>query len=323
MAQCSGYGVYDKIVKQRRAWLLLGRVTAERSCPCKQPACPAIGGGSEVTFKPLVPRWYRMTGRSAMTLARQKDLVGSTGRGRYSAGITGLCWYNDSAAHLVLTTTAVLRPHVWENCAIRCRVSTHNDDEQEGLNDTNPAIRIRLHDCGPETARVGELLYPLPESGYMTAVLRPHVWENCSIRCRVSTHNDDEQEGLNDTNPGIRIRLDDCGPETARVGELLYPLPESGYMTAVLRPHVWENCSIRCRVSTHNDDEQEGLNDTNPAIRIRLDDCGPETARVAGLRYPLPGLNSPRPASHGPTFTRPPAPAATPDLVWRPAAANN
>ncbi|KAG8331427.1 hypothetical protein J6590_042195 [Homalodisca vitripennis] len=43
-------------IKQRRAWLLLGWVTAERSCPCKQFACPDIGGGSEVTFKPLVPR---------------------------------------------------------------------------------------------------------------------------------------------------------------------------------------------------------------------------------------------------------------------------
>ncbi|KAG8325542.1 hypothetical protein J6590_065994 [Homalodisca vitripennis] len=32
------------------------RVTAERSCPCKQPAYPAIGGGSEGTFKSLVPR---------------------------------------------------------------------------------------------------------------------------------------------------------------------------------------------------------------------------------------------------------------------------
>ncbi|KAG8316066.1 hypothetical protein J6590_059451 [Homalodisca vitripennis] len=40
---------------QRRAWLLLGWVTAKRSCPCKQPACPAIGDGSEVTFKPLIP----------------------------------------------------------------------------------------------------------------------------------------------------------------------------------------------------------------------------------------------------------------------------
>ncbi|KAG8284103.1 hypothetical protein J6590_003795 [Homalodisca vitripennis] len=38
MVQCSGYGA-------SRAWLLLGWVTAERSCPCKQPACPAIGGG--------------------------------------------------------------------------------------------------------------------------------------------------------------------------------------------------------------------------------------------------------------------------------------
>ncbi|KAG8289555.1 hypothetical protein J6590_102167, partial [Homalodisca vitripennis] len=43
-------------IKQRRARLLLGWVTAEQPCPCKQPACPAIDGGSEVTFKPLVPR---------------------------------------------------------------------------------------------------------------------------------------------------------------------------------------------------------------------------------------------------------------------------
>ncbi|KAG8321417.1 signal recognition particle subunit srp68 [Homalodisca vitripennis] len=41
-------------IKQRQAWLLLGWVTAERSCPWKQPACLAIAGGSEVTFKPLV-----------------------------------------------------------------------------------------------------------------------------------------------------------------------------------------------------------------------------------------------------------------------------
>ncbi|KAG8308733.1 hypothetical protein J6590_102766, partial [Homalodisca vitripennis] len=47
----------DNRIKQRGAWLLLGWVTSERSCPCKQPACPVIGGGSEVTFKPLVPRF--------------------------------------------------------------------------------------------------------------------------------------------------------------------------------------------------------------------------------------------------------------------------
>ncbi|KAG8265749.1 hypothetical protein J6590_087971 [Homalodisca vitripennis] len=46
----------DNQIKQRRAWLQLGQVTAERSCPCKRPACPGIGGGSEVSFKPLVPR---------------------------------------------------------------------------------------------------------------------------------------------------------------------------------------------------------------------------------------------------------------------------
>ncbi|KAG8337042.1 hypothetical protein J6590_034130 [Homalodisca vitripennis] len=35
-----------------RAWLLLGWVTAERPCPCKLPACPVIGGGSEVSWSP-------------------------------------------------------------------------------------------------------------------------------------------------------------------------------------------------------------------------------------------------------------------------------
>ncbi|KAG8268217.1 hypothetical protein J6590_033571 [Homalodisca vitripennis] len=44
MAQCSGYGGYRKITR-----------SSNRSCPCKRPACPAIGDGSEVTFKPLVP----------------------------------------------------------------------------------------------------------------------------------------------------------------------------------------------------------------------------------------------------------------------------
>ncbi|KAG8275729.1 hypothetical protein J6590_080722 [Homalodisca vitripennis] len=42
-------------------------VTAERSCPCKRPACPAIGGGSEVTFKPLVPRLSVREGFLALT----------------------------------------------------------------------------------------------------------------------------------------------------------------------------------------------------------------------------------------------------------------
>ncbi|KAG8290362.1 hypothetical protein J6590_083547 [Homalodisca vitripennis] len=38
--------------------LLLGRVTAERSCLCKQPACPALGVGL-VTVKPLAPSCVR------------------------------------------------------------------------------------------------------------------------------------------------------------------------------------------------------------------------------------------------------------------------
>ncbi|KAG8284102.1 hypothetical protein J6590_003794 [Homalodisca vitripennis] len=57
----------DNWIKQRRAWLLLGWVTAERPCPCKQPACPAIGGGSEITFKPLAPRLSVREGFLALT----------------------------------------------------------------------------------------------------------------------------------------------------------------------------------------------------------------------------------------------------------------
>ncbi|KAG8288863.1 hypothetical protein J6590_010982 [Homalodisca vitripennis] len=50
--QCSGYNGYRKINGSRN----VERVTAERSCPCKRSACPAIGGGSQVIFKALVPR---------------------------------------------------------------------------------------------------------------------------------------------------------------------------------------------------------------------------------------------------------------------------
>ncbi|KAG8300051.1 hypothetical protein J6590_085737 [Homalodisca vitripennis] len=57
----------DNKIKHRRAWLLLGWVTAERSCPCKQPACPAIGDGSEVIFKSLVLRLSVGEGLLALT----------------------------------------------------------------------------------------------------------------------------------------------------------------------------------------------------------------------------------------------------------------
>ncbi|KAG8264009.1 hypothetical protein J6590_021677 [Homalodisca vitripennis] len=33
-------------IKQRRSWLLLGWMTSERSCPCKQYACSALVTGT-------------------------------------------------------------------------------------------------------------------------------------------------------------------------------------------------------------------------------------------------------------------------------------
>ncbi|KAG8287815.1 hypothetical protein J6590_030377 [Homalodisca vitripennis] len=46
--------VYDNRIKQRGAWLLLEWVADERSYPSKQPACPVLGGVSQVSFKLLV-----------------------------------------------------------------------------------------------------------------------------------------------------------------------------------------------------------------------------------------------------------------------------
>ncbi|KAG8335304.1 hypothetical protein J6590_071894 [Homalodisca vitripennis] len=80
LMRCNGYGCYtrDNHIKQRRVWLLLGRVTAEGSCPCKQSACPAICGGSEVTFKPLVPSLSYREGFLAKTSPEKRKASANT-----------------------------------------------------------------------------------------------------------------------------------------------------------------------------------------------------------------------------------------------------
>ncbi|KAG8335086.1 hypothetical protein J6590_077163 [Homalodisca vitripennis] len=60
-----GYSGYRKITESsnvERGCCLDGRF-----CPCKQPTCPAVGGGSEITFKPLVPRLNVRVGFLALT----------------------------------------------------------------------------------------------------------------------------------------------------------------------------------------------------------------------------------------------------------------
>ncbi|KAG8302814.1 hypothetical protein J6590_025092 [Homalodisca vitripennis] len=73
-------GRVDTRVWLRRAWLLLGWVTAERSFPCKQPACPAIGGGSEVTFKSLTPRLSTIRSLSEIALYSRPKCALTQGR---------------------------------------------------------------------------------------------------------------------------------------------------------------------------------------------------------------------------------------------------
>ncbi|KAG8292408.1 hypothetical protein J6590_041520, partial [Homalodisca vitripennis] len=60
--------------------LLLGWVTAERSCPCKQPACPAIGCGSKVTFKPLKERQMEEGKREREMEERKREREREGGR---------------------------------------------------------------------------------------------------------------------------------------------------------------------------------------------------------------------------------------------------
>ncbi|KAG8315059.1 hypothetical protein J6590_078962 [Homalodisca vitripennis] len=81
----------DNRIEQCRAWMLLGWVTAERSCPCKQSACPAVGGGSEVSLKPLVPRLSVRKGFLALTspgcvkcVYKERGLGGEYGYEDYS-----------------------------------------------------------------------------------------------------------------------------------------------------------------------------------------------------------------------------------------------
>ncbi|KAG8255260.1 hypothetical protein J6590_096808 [Homalodisca vitripennis] len=58
------------------AWPLLGWVTAKQSCPCKQPACLGVGGGSKVTFKPLVPsNWNTRRGASLLSIPVHRSSI--------------------------------------------------------------------------------------------------------------------------------------------------------------------------------------------------------------------------------------------------------
>ncbi|KAG8251694.1 hypothetical protein J6590_074272 [Homalodisca vitripennis] len=111
----------DNQIKQRRAWLLLGQVTAERSCPCKRPACPAIGGGSEVTFKPLVPRLSVREGFLALTSPdRETNGLKVTSEPPPMAGQVGCLKGQDRSAATHLSSSHARRCLFWLSCDNRC-----------------------------------------------------------------------------------------------------------------------------------------------------------------------------------------------------------
>ncbi|KAG8262213.1 hypothetical protein J6590_057068 [Homalodisca vitripennis] len=59
--------------QERLASLLLGWMTAKQSCPCKHPAYPATGGGSKVTFKPMVPKIGVREGFLTLTSPKRRE----------------------------------------------------------------------------------------------------------------------------------------------------------------------------------------------------------------------------------------------------------
>lgn len=56
----------DNSIKQWWAWMFLGWVTGEWSCPCTQLVNPVTGGGLKITWNPLIFKSQR--GYSALTL---------------------------------------------------------------------------------------------------------------------------------------------------------------------------------------------------------------------------------------------------------------
>ncbi|KAG8245062.1 hypothetical protein J6590_009138 [Homalodisca vitripennis] len=69
----------DNRIKQRRAWLVLGWVAAERSCPCKQPACPPP------LIKPIVPKPFKSIEKRLKDFYFSHVRINSVGRG--AAGV--------------------------------------------------------------------------------------------------------------------------------------------------------------------------------------------------------------------------------------------
>ncbi|KAG8241631.1 hypothetical protein J6590_082904 [Homalodisca vitripennis] len=75
----------DNRIKQRRAWLLLGWVTAEQSCPCRQPVCPAVGRGLD--FAGTIP-WDDIRSTLGAPVTARRKLFTAV---RDSAGINSVC----------------------------------------------------------------------------------------------------------------------------------------------------------------------------------------------------------------------------------------
>ncbi|KAG8240822.1 hypothetical protein J6590_101310, partial [Homalodisca vitripennis] len=62
----------DNQIKEGRAWMLLGWVTAERYCACKPLV---VVRNSEVTFNPLVPRLGVREGFLALSFSVQSQTI--------------------------------------------------------------------------------------------------------------------------------------------------------------------------------------------------------------------------------------------------------
>ncbi|KAG8264717.1 hypothetical protein J6590_004734 [Homalodisca vitripennis] len=129
-ASCSGYGGYRKITRS-------SNVTAERSCPCKRPACPAIGGGSEVTYKPLVPRLSVREGFLALTSPDRTIAVYTSKK---------YCVLNWA----FVTSYGISPPKENLDALLHCKgfVAAYSEGGSSGLSNPNPGFAPTLLRCG-------------------------------------------------------------------------------------------------------------------------------------------------------------------------------
>ncbi|KAG8296210.1 hypothetical protein J6590_062118 [Homalodisca vitripennis] len=161
----------DNRIKQRRAWLLLGRVTAERSCPCKQPVCRPL----VVVRKTPLSRW-------SPRLSVTEGFLPLT-----SPALNPLSFlWPDSTLALTRTRLELLLPNKAFEASYNNSEITYGDLKKSTITALNPASLLQQEIHIPPT---GTLLGPLLRTicflasrGFPQQIMCHNDWGNSNLR---------------------------------------------------------------------------------------------------------------------------------------------